>query len=617
VDISRPGIEVHPASPREAAVRARVCVLIVVAACALVYANALRNDFVFDDVQLVKDNDAIRSIRSVPEIITGNLWGILGKASNYYRPLPPLLYMATYGLFGLTPWAFHLLNVVFHAGVSILVFLIASRVLRRSGSSANAVPALLAALLFAVHPLHTEAVTWIAGIMDVSCTFFALLSFYCFVRAPDAPLLGGAHILSLVSFFLATLCKEPALLLPLLILAWDYLRPRSAARSLAVTATRSLPYVGVVGLYLAMRAHALRGLAPMTRGGEIQVGVYETVINIPPLFALYLGKLLLPLRQNVLYHIPPVTSLAEPRALVGMLVVIVFAAAVFWAARRRDTLFVSLAFLALPLAPALYLPGLTQNPVNAFAERYAYFASVGFVLLVGAGLLWVASRSRRVYMGALGGMAIVIVAFAVLTVQRNAVWKDNLTLWSDSVTKSPGSAFAHENLGYALFYAGRPDEGARELRTALALDPGIPRSIVATGIAYSKKGLLKKAILEFSIALMFDPDMVDAHYNLGLALQEKGWLDPAIAHYERALAIDPGFQEAHVNAGIAYAERGNLGKAIDHFQTAVDLAPTDRAARHNLARAYAAKGLEAQAEEQRRIAEGLEARPHVRLPGPR
>ena len=586
--------------------RARLCVLVVVAACALSYANALSNDFVFDDVQLVKDNDAIRSIASVPEIFTGNLWGVLGKASNYYRPVPPLLYMSVHALFGLAPWAFHLLNVVLHAGASILVFLIASRLPSRpDGSGANVVPALLAALLFAVHPLHTEAVTWIAGIMDVSSTFFALLSFYAFLRADDAALLSGPRILSLASFFVATLCKEPALLLPALILACDYLRRRPADRSLARSAMRSVPYLAVVGVYLAMRAHALRGLAPMTRG-ESDLAAYQTVINIPPLFALYLWKLAAPLRQNVLYHVPPVTSLAEPRAVVGLLVATAFAVVAFWAARRRGALLLPLAFLALPLAPALYLPGLTQKPVNAFAERYAYFASVGFVLLVGAGLFWLGSRSPRAYTRAVGVLTLVIVIFAVLTVQRNVVWKDNLTLWSDSVTKSPASAFAHENLGYALFYAGRPVEGARELRTALALDPEIPSSIVATGIAYSKKGLLKKAILEFSTALMFDPDMVDAHYNLGLALHERGWLDAAIAHYERALALDPGLADAHVNLGIARAEKGDLDQAVAHFRTAVDLAPADRAARFNLARAYAAKGLREQADEQRRIAEALD-----------
>jgi hypothetical protein len=601
---------------REARVRTRLAVALLLAACALVYANALWNSFVFDDVQLVKENDAIRSIGSLPEILTGNLWGVLGRASNYYRPLPPLLYMVTYALFGLAPWAFHLLNIVLHAGASVLVFLIASRWPRGAGRDADTlVPALLAALVFAVHPLHTEAVTWIAGIMDVSCTFFALLSFYCAIRAPDAPLLAGSRMLSLVAFFLATLCKEPALLLPALIFAWDYRSPGPASRSLAVAARRSLPYLAVAGLYLAMRALALRGLAPLTRE-ETGVGVTQTLINVPPLFALYLAKLLLPLRQNVLYHVPPVASLGEPRALFGLLVVIAFAAAAWWAWRRRDPLLVALAFLALPLAPALYLPGLTQKPVNAFAERYAYLASVGLVLLVAAGLRW-ASRYRRTYAGAVGGVAVVIVIFAVLTVQRNTVWRDSLTLWSDSVGKSPRSAFAHENLGYALYYAGRPDEGARELRTALALDPGIPRRIVSNGIAYSRKGLFKKAILEFSTALMFDPDMLDAHYNLGLALQEIGSLDAAVAHYERALAIEPRFLEAHVNAGIAQAERGNLDEAISHFEAAVDLAPGDLAARHNLARAYAAKGLPAQAEEQRRLAEGLEGRARRRSPDSR
>ena len=357
-------------------------------------------------------------------------------------------------------------------------------------------------------------------------------------------------------------------------------------------------------------------MVPVTRGGT-ETGAYETWINIPPLFELYLRKLALPLYQNVLYHVPPVTSLLEPRALLGLVVMAGFVAAAVAAARRSGAVLLSLAFLALPLAPALYLPALTQKLVNAFAERYAYFASVGLVLLVGAGLLQVRSRRPRAYGAAVAVVALVIVIFAVLTIERNAVWKDNLTLWSDSVTKSPQSAFAHQNLGYALFYAGRREEGARELQTALRLDPEIPRTIVASGIQYSRKGLLKKAILEFSIALMFDPDMVDAHYNLGLALQEKGWLDAAIEHYQRAVTLAPRFEEAHVNLGIAHAEKGDLDKAIDHFRAAVELEPADRAARHNLARAYAAKGLLNLADEQRRIAGTLDDPERARPVAPR
>ncbi|MFI5183732.1 MAG: tetratricopeptide repeat protein [Vicinamibacteria bacterium] len=612
------GAQTAPPAPSAGTPTSWLPALAVTAACALVYANALSNGFVFDDIHLVKDNDAIRSAAYIREIFTDNLWGLLGRASNYYRPLPPLMYMGTYALFGLVPWAFHLLNVVLHAGASVLVYLIALRLLGRPDPGGPPVvgPALLAALLFAVHPIHTEAVTWIAGIMDVSCTFFALLSFYCFLRVGDTRLLGAPYVLSLASFFLATLCKEPALLLPLVIFAYDYLRRGRSERSLGRAVTRTIPYVAVVGLYLALRSHALKGMVPVTRGGT-DIGAYETWINIPPLFELYLRKLAIPLYQNVLYHVPPVTSLLEPRAFLGLVVVAAFVAAAIAAARRSSAVFLSLAFLALPLAPALYLPALTQKPVNAFAERYAYFASVGLVLLAGAALLQVRSRRPRAYGVAVAAVAVVIVVFAVLTVERNTVWKDNLALWSDSVAKSPQSAIAHENLGYALFYAGRRDEGARELQTALRLDSDIPRRVVATGIQYSRKGLFKEAILEFSIALMFDPNMVDAHYNLGLALQEKGWLDAAIEHYQRALALAPRFEEAHVNLGIAHAEKGDLDKAIDHFRAAVELEPTDREARHNLARAYAAKGLLSLAEEQRRIAATLDDPERARPVAPR
>jgi tetratricopeptide (TPR) repeat protein len=616
-----PATDVTAARPsrRGARWRAALPLLIVVAAAVLVYANALSNDFVFDDIHFVKDNDAIKSLAHVREIFTENLWGLLGRASNYYRPVPPLLFMATWALAGPAAWAFHLVNVLFHAGASALVYLIAARLLRDSGLGGPApvvVPAALAALLFAVHPIHTEAVTWISGIMDVACAFFALASFALFLRADRERALSGTHVLSLVSFLLATLCKEPALALPALVLACDYFQRRPPDRSLARAVKRSLPYVAVVGVYLAMRAHALKGLAPVTRGAGA-AGLWATLLNIPPLFELYLRKLAVPARQNVLYHVPPVTSLIEPRALLGLLVLAAFGVAVVLAARRNGTVLLCLAFLALPLAPALYLPALSQRVVNAFAERYEYFASVGFVLLVGAALLGLRGRDRRAYAAAVSAVAIAIAVFGALTVRRNAVWRDNYTLWSDSVAKSPESAFAHANLGYALFYAGRTAEGRRELDTALRLDPGIPASIVTQGIQYASKGLLKKAILEFSIALMFDPDMVEAHYNLGLAYQDRGWLDAAIEHYRRALALAPGFADAHVNLGIAYAERGDLDAAIEQFQAAAALNPADAAARHNLARAYDARGLHDRADEQRRIAEALAGGAGARPPAPR
>ena len=179
--------------------------LIIVATCFAVYFNALFNGFVFDDIQLIKDNDAIKDIRYIPEIFSENLWGLLGKASNYYRPLAPLIYMLTYHIFGLSPWAFHLVNILFHIGTCIVVYLIIDLLLREPSQRKRndfTSPAFIAALFFTTHPIHTEAVTWIAGIMDLSCGFFVLFAFYLFISTMERQFSKGLYILSLVSFSL-------------------------------------------------------------------------------------------------------------------------------------------------------------------------------------------------------------------------------------------------------------------------------------------------------------------------------------------------------------------------------------------------------------------------------
>ena len=136
-----------------------------------------------------------------------------------------IIYMSIYYVLGLNPWGFHLVSVLFHAGVSVMVFIITSRLLRDLRPQArvsSTTPAFMAALLFAAHPIHTEAVAWAAGLPDLSFTFFYLLSFYLYIRSKDsnAPF-SIVFFLSIASFFLAALCKEPALTLPLIIAAYD------------------------------------------------------------------------------------------------------------------------------------------------------------------------------------------------------------------------------------------------------------------------------------------------------------------------------------------------------------------------------------------------------------
>jgi len=161
--------------------------LILLVSCA-VYSNTLLNDFLYDDTGQVLENRWIRDVKYIPVIFSKSVWSFQDETviSNYYRPLMHLFFLLNYHVFGLRPWGFHLLNVLFHAGVSVLVFVISARLLRASSNPSPLTengfagsllsPPFVGALLFAAHPIHTEAVAWVSGVPELSYTFFFLLS---------------------------------------------------------------------------------------------------------------------------------------------------------------------------------------------------------------------------------------------------------------------------------------------------------------------------------------------------------------------------------------------------------------------------------------------------------
>ncbi len=201
----------------------RFPLLVIIAVSMAVYANALWNGFVYDDGFLVLDNPWIKDVKFLPDIFLSEAWGFIqGEPNSYYRPMMHVIYSLDYSLFGLKPWGFHLVNIIFHAGSSVLVFLIA-----RTLFSENKYPSrfisipLMAGVLFAVHPIHTEAVVWVSGVQDLSYAFFCLLSLYLYLRSDSR--FNANYYLSVLAFFLGTLCKEPAITLPGLLIAYDLL----------------------------------------------------------------------------------------------------------------------------------------------------------------------------------------------------------------------------------------------------------------------------------------------------------------------------------------------------------------------------------------------------------
>jgi tetratricopeptide (TPR) repeat protein len=555
-----------------------------------VYFNALFNDFVYDDNTQVLDNRWIRDVKYIPNIFSKNVWSFYGEpvVTNYYRPLMHLIFMLNYYVFGLRPWGFHLVNILFHAGVSVLVFVIASRLLRDASSSSqlkkkgavgsSLSPPFVGAALFAAHPIHAEAGAWVAGIPDLSYTFFSLLSLYFYMRSEEGT--KGMYPLSLVSFSIAILCKEPALMLPFLLVAYDYIFGKKEAGYLPFM-KRYFPYLIVAGVYLALRYHAVGGFSP--RKPQVVLSAYGYIINVFPLFIQYLENLLLPLNLNAFHVLHPISSILETRGIVSLAATAAFVVFTVIAFKRKSKVFFSLIVIALPLVPSLYIPAVGGN---VFAERYLYLPSFGFVLLIALALSW----AKAVKPGLASGLVIVALAVAVVysvgTVSRNTVWRDDLTLFTDTVRKSPDAALPHNNLGAAYGKQNRLDEAVNEYISALKLKPDFAEAHYNLGNAYVDQNRLDEAVNEFIAALKLEPDFAEAHYNLGNAYGKQDRLDEAVNEFITALNLRPDYAEAHSNLGIAYLDQNRLDEAVNELSIALKLKPDDANTHYNLGIAY-------------------------------
>lgn len=558
---------------------ARGAVLVAVAAAA--YLNTLPNGLVVDDVHQIVENEWVTGPRYLGAIFTQGVWDFEGRVSNYYRPLMYVLYMGVYALAGHAAWAYHLLNVLFHAGATLLVAMLAQRVLPSTAARSPALlaPPLVAGLLFAVHPIHTEPVAWSAGIADLGLAVFGLLALWCHAAAAERGWRLDAA--AAVACLAALLCKETAVVIPCLAVVYDLIFIESRNRTKRITKALAC-FVPAAGVYVGLRIHALGGLMPAAGGTVVAAPTY--VLAVLGLLGGYVEKLVLPADLNFWHAFAPPPSFISAAAARAALVVGAGGATALAVSANRAARF-AVVLILVPLLPTFNLGALNQGLENAFTERYLYLPSVGFVLLVAMAIDWFRVRGWLSTVSAAAAVLLMAAGYATATVARNRVWKDHLSLWSDSVRKSPQSAVAHMNYGAALLYAGRPAEGTAEMRRAAAMNPGLLDRELAKAAAYLAKGLHTKAILTLHTALALDPNCAPAHYNLALLYESRDEIDTAMTEYRQALALKPNYAEAHNNLGVLYAQQGDMPTALGYFSEAVRLRPDDPEYSANLRRA--------------------------------
>jgi Flp pilus assembly protein TadD len=452
-------------------------------------------------------------------------------------------------------------------------------------------PPFAAALLFATHPVHTEAVTWVAGLPDLSFAFFFLLSFLLYLRSTDEkPPLPWSYPLSVLSFFLATLCKEPALTLPIVLMGYDSLVRRNPG-GLLVRFRRYVPYFAAAGIYLILRFHALGGMAPSFRR-HAYLSAWQYVVNAFPLFMQHLEKLLLPVNLNAFHVFHPISSFLDPKGIVALAVTIAFLLLAFLFLKRDRMIVFGLLWIVVPLLPVLYIPGLGDN---TFAERYLYLPSFGFVLLASLMLPRLTKTGGSAAVTAFL-LAALVGTYAAGTVARNRVWKDNYTLFTDTVKKSPDGSIPQNMLGTAFATTGRRAEAMRHYRIAVGLDPGNASVHSNIGYAYIESGDFRKAAEYLETAVRIEPfnalfrnNLAVAHFRLGELSLNAGRTDEAMEHFQAAARFRPEGADYRNMLGIAYGRKGRYDEAIEQFQAALQLSPEEPAYRRNFDRALGLK----------------------------
>lgn len=545
-----------------------------------VYSNTFTMDFVWDDFHHIKGNTLIRSLSNIPRMFTTDVWygsTLDIDAAPYYRPLFKVSLAFDYFLWKERAFGYHLTNVFLHMAVSVFVYLVSLGFLRLSGA------ALFAGLVFAVHPVHSEAVAWISARNELLCALFMLISYYLYLRF-TINRRGLDLAMALTAFFVSLLAKEMSITLPAIILLHEV----CFGKGILSKKLRFPIFFGLVAVsYLLLRAMVLE----VSDWGNVPLS--HRIFTSFGLIAEYLRLLALPAKLKVFYDIPMKETLFTTSVIAPLLLLLLVFAAALSSWRHDRRLFFSLFWIFLTLTIVSGIPALLAPAL--MAERYLYIPSIGFAIFAGISYEWAGksdwvsrfshsvppSVHARNLPVLIGTPLLIILAF--LNYQHNSAWENDQLFKSRWVNDAPNDAGGHLNLGVIYEGQGMFDEAVREYRKALHLRPDYVEAIINLGIVYDKTDRVNEAEKEYETALQLNPNFPELHYNLGMLYLRQNRFADAEREFLRVITLNPGSADSHNNLGLIYSANGQSSRAVWHLEEAVRLNPDNDLYRKNLA----------------------------------
>ncbi|MBU0718402.1 MAG: tetratricopeptide repeat protein [Planctomycetes bacterium] len=539
-----------------------------------VYANSFSGAFVFDDTFHILNN---------PRIVNPGMLGTILTTTR--RPVIELSLALNYAISGFEANSYHAFNVLVHILAALTLYGVVRRTLLledlrdRYGQRAPWL-ALAAALIWAVHPLQTQSVTYIIQRGESLMGLFYLLTLYCVIRGAGSPRCRRWYVAAVITCTLGMGSKAVMVTAPVVILLYDRvflaksfgaaLRQRWGLYTALAATWLVLVQVGVVGGVLstshptARVGFSFKGISPLEYA-MTQLGV----------LVYYLRLSFWPNPLCLDYDWPVVRSVGQ----LGPEVILIVGAAVAtaWALWRRPALgFVGVWFFAILAPTSSFIP--IHDPILEHRMYLSLAAVVVLTVLAGDGLLQNLSekkglrgpRRRMITVVLVGAL---VIALGATTHRRNQAYRSEVVMWSDVVEQWPDNGRARYNLANALLKAERLDEAIRQSHEAIRIRPDHAPSHYDLGVILEGLGKPDEAVTEYLKVLQLDPDHANAHLNLGVLHYRRGETELAINEYRETLRISPAHFIAYNNLGNALAKLGRTDEALDAFRQVARINP--------------------------------------------
>lgn len=550
----------------------------------LLYAQVVGFKYIgLDDTLLIKENqDFLQDLSNIPQAFQQDVFKVPNYSSSktYYRPILTLSFMLD-AQFGKTdPKVYHFTNLILHILVCLLLLQFFCLL------EIKLETAFVLTLVFAVHPILSQAVGWIPGRNDSLLTLFALSSLIYFLFGIERS--KTLYILLHLFFFmLALFTKESAIFISFLSLycLLFIFKKELVSKQWSILISG---YLGIVLLWFVLRKMALSESSAVLTLSVLSNNLFENL----PLLLHYLTKIIIP------YKLSTVPTVEDINYALGCLAVFLVSLVVVLSKKKRwNRITFGGVWFLLFLLPSFVIPKLTGF------EHRVYLPLVGLLILLSE-LDFVKDMHFNKQTSVL--VIALILPLIAINVKYTSSFKNRLGFWKIALETSPHSSFAHLNYGTALAEKeqyekvpnnlgnvdekkDRLDEAIAEFKKALAINPNYAEAHSNLGGIYVRKGMFDEAIAEYKRAISLKPNYADAHTNLGIVYGRKGMLDEAITQFNKALAISPDYVKAHVNLSIAYSRKGRVAEAISEYKKALAINPNLAQVHTNLSALYYTK----------------------------